>query len=93
VTYHRGVLVAKRERVNRGYMSRVLRLTLLASDIVEAILDGRQPGGMRLEDLLEKCSAEWGGPAGAARSCDLRLLVQPFPREESRRRKAAADAG
>ena len=32
--------VAKRERVNRGYMSRVLRLTLLTPDVVEAILDG-----------------------------------------------------
>jgi hypothetical protein len=39
--------LAKRERVNRGYMSRVLRLTLLAPDFVEAILDGRQPEGMR----------------------------------------------
>jgi hypothetical protein len=29
------------------------RLTLLAPDSVEAILDGRQPEGMRLEDLLE----------------------------------------
>ena len=37
--------LARREKVNRGYMSRVLRLTLLAPDIVEAILDGRQPGG------------------------------------------------
>ena len=45
--------LAKREKVNRGYMSRVLRLTLLAPDIVEAILDGRQPEGMRLEELLE----------------------------------------
>jgi len=33
--------------------SRVLRLTLLAPDIVEAILEGRQPEGMRLEDLLK----------------------------------------
>jgi hypothetical protein len=51
--------LAKRERVNRGYMSRVLRLTLLAPDIVEAILDGRQPDSMRLEDLLEGFPAEW----------------------------------
>ena len=45
--------LASRERVNRGYMSRVLRLTLLAPDNVEAILSGRQPKGMQLEDLLE----------------------------------------
>ena len=40
-------------------MSRVLRLTLLAPEIVEAILDGRQPEGMRLEDLLEGFPVEW----------------------------------
>ena len=28
--------LATRERVNRGYMNRLLRLTLLAPDIVEA---------------------------------------------------------
>ena len=44
--------LAKRERVNRGYMSRVLRLTLIAPDLVEAMLDGRQPAGLQLEDLL-----------------------------------------
>ena len=55
--------LAKRERVNRGYMSRVLRLTLLAPDIVEAILDGRQPEGMRLEDSAGGVS---GGVGGAA---------------------------
>ena len=37
-------------------MSRVLRLTLLAPEIVEAILDGRQPGAMNLEALLARPS-------------------------------------
>ena len=37
------------ERVNPGYMRRVLRLTLLAPDIVESILDNRQPDAVRLE--------------------------------------------
>ena len=53
--------LAERERVNAGYMSRVLRLTLLAPDIVEAILDGRQPEEMRLEALLEGFPVEWDG--------------------------------
>ena len=45
--------LASREKVNRGYMSRVLRLTLLGPRIVEALLDGRQPEGLRLEELLD----------------------------------------
>ncbi len=49
----------QRMRVNRGYMSRVQRLTLLAPDIVEAILDGRQPAGLQLDDLLERFPLEW----------------------------------
>ena len=53
--------LATRERVNRGYMNRLLRLTLLAPDIVEAILDGRQPEEMRLEDLLDGFPTEWNG--------------------------------
>ena len=48
----------KRERVNRCYMSRVLRLTLLAADIVEAIIEGRQPEQMRLGNLLEVIRVE-----------------------------------
>jgi hypothetical protein len=37
-----------------------LRLTLLAPDIVEAILDGRQPEGMTLPGLMKGVKSEWG---------------------------------
>ena len=45
--------LAKAKGVNATYLSRILRLTLLAPDVVEAILDGRQPAELRLDDLLE----------------------------------------
>ena len=53
--------LAQRERVNRGYMSRVLRLTLLNPDLVETILDGRQPAELQLDDLLEEFPFGMGG--------------------------------
>jgi hypothetical protein len=43
--------VAEAEKVTRSFVNRLLRLTLLAPDIAEAILDGRQPKGMQLEEL------------------------------------------
>ena len=51
--------LARRENVTKSFMSRVLRLTLLAPDIVEAILDGRQPESARLERLLNGFRVEW----------------------------------
>ena len=39
--------IAAAEKINSSYVSRMLRLTLLAPDIVEAILDGRQPDAAR----------------------------------------------
>jgi hypothetical protein len=44
--------LARAKGVAPSYVSRVLRLTLLAPEIVEAILDGRQPAEMQLDDLL-----------------------------------------
>jgi hypothetical protein len=38
--------LADAERISRSYLSRVLRLTLLAPDIVERILDGRPTAGL-----------------------------------------------
>jgi hypothetical protein len=51
--------LARAKGVHATYVSRVLRLTLLAPDIVEAILDGRQPAGLQLDDLLEGVPLGW----------------------------------
>ena len=51
--------LAEAEKINPSYIARVLRLTLLAPDIVEAILDGRQPARMQLDQLLAPFPVEW----------------------------------
>jgi hypothetical protein len=51
--------IAAAEKINDSYVSRVLRLTLLAPDVVEAILDGRQPEGMTLPGLLQPFPLNW----------------------------------
>jgi len=51
--------LAEHEKMAFSYMTRVLRLCLLAPDIVEAILEGRQSPEMKLADLLEPFSMEW----------------------------------
>jgi hypothetical protein len=51
--------MAAAERIDRGYLGNVLQLTLLAPDIVEATLDGRQPDGVGLRRLMEPFPLEW----------------------------------
>jgi hypothetical protein len=51
--------LAEREGIAPSYMTRVMRLTLLAPDIVEAILDGRQGPEVTLAPLLEPFPGEW----------------------------------
>ncbi|MFD1796080.1 hypothetical protein FQV27_02050 [Paracoccus aurantiacus] len=51
--------LAKKEGIAFTYMARVLRLTLLAPDIVEAILDGRQRPEVTLARVLEPFPVEW----------------------------------
>src|ERR687897_535100 len=49
--------LADAERISRSYVCRVLRLTLLAPDIVERILDGWPTAG--LAQFLQPFSVEW----------------------------------
>ena len=51
--------LAEREGIAPSYMTRVLRLTLLAPDIVEAILDGRQGHAVTLARLMEPFPISW----------------------------------
>jgi hypothetical protein len=52
--------VAAAEKIDRGFVGSILRLTLLAPDIIEKILDGRQPPYLGLPRLLDPFPLEWG---------------------------------
>ena len=52
--------LAAAEKINSSYVSRILRLTLLAPDIVEAILDGRQAVEMTVKELMQPLPVKWG---------------------------------
>jgi hypothetical protein len=51
--------LARAKGVDATYISRMLRLTLLAPDIVEAVLDGRQPADLQLDDLQDGFPLGW----------------------------------
>jgi hypothetical protein len=58
-TYRSAGEIAKREGITRSFVNRLLRITLFAPDIQEAILDGRQPKGMQLEELARGMPSSW----------------------------------
>jgi hypothetical protein len=51
--------IAEAEKINESYVGRVLRLTLLAPDLVEAILDGRQRPDMTFATLMRPFPVRW----------------------------------
>lgn len=53
--------IAKAERIGPSFVSRVVRLALLAPDIVEAILAGKQPASLTVKDLMAPFPVEWSG--------------------------------
>jgi hypothetical protein len=51
--------LAEQQGVTDAYVCRLLPLTCLAPDIVEAIMDGRQPKGLRLDEILGNGPLAW----------------------------------
>jgi hypothetical protein len=51
--------LAQAEKINSSYLCRVLRLTLLAPDIIEAMLDGQHTDRFQLSDLLRPRPVIW----------------------------------
>ena len=58
--------LADGEGVKPSYAAGVLRLTLLAPEIVEAILNGRQPGDLTLDLLLRSFPLSWTEQSGGS---------------------------
>lgn len=51
--------IAAAEKITASYVSRILRLTLLAPNIIEAIVDGRQAPEVSLAALTKPFPVEW----------------------------------
>ena len=51
--------LAESEGINHSYISRLLRLTCLAPDIIDASLKGRLPKGLGLAELMGDLPIEW----------------------------------
>ena len=47
------------EKINRSYLCRILRLTLLAPDVVEATVDRRWAGKVQLAEMMGTFPIEW----------------------------------
>ena len=50
--------LAEHEKISASYLTRVMRLTLLAPDIIEAILDGNPPS-VAMSELLDPMTPVW----------------------------------
>lgn len=57
--------IAQRDRADHGYVAKRINLTLLAPDIVAAILDDALPDGVRLSALQTNPPVLWGEPRAA----------------------------
>jgi len=67
--------LAAGEKLDLGYLGKILVLTLLAPDIAEAIMDGRQPAELGVHVLRQGFPVEWGGAEGHLRRLTRACMV------------------
>ena len=58
-TYRSAGEIAEAEKIDRSFVNRIMRLTLLAPDMQEAILEGRQPRALQLDELTRAIPSGW----------------------------------
>jgi len=51
--------LARQLKLDQSYIARTIRLTTLAPDLVEAILDGQEPDGLSLRSLRRDLPPSW----------------------------------
>lgn len=51
--------LAEKEKIEVTHMYRVMRLTLLAPDIIEAVLNGKQPRTLTLQNVVRGFPISW----------------------------------
>jgi hypothetical protein len=89
--------LAEQEGVTDAYVCRLLQLACLVPDLVEAILDGRQPKGLRLAEMLgsmalmweEQCR-NWASSRARTMAPDLTAVDRSATREYKERRAPAS---
>lgn len=62
--------MAAAEKLDRGYLGRLLQLTLVAPDIVEAIVEGKQAKAVTLPRLMEPSTPVWNAQGVAFNAHD-----------------------
>lgn len=55
--------MAEKQKINKSYMQRMMRIMQLSPEIVESILDGQQPEGFALRDIEQTFSPIWNEQA------------------------------
>ena len=92
--YASSAALAKAEGINESYLCRVLRLTLLGPDVVEAILQGGQPRMLELQSLLKpfRLTGVRNARLSALPMVRVPLAIQPTAGNSHRANPVAANS-